>query len=421
MPQQDDLIERAKEIYLPLGAKFSEQKKSFQMPQGGRIRFRPLESTVDAEKYQGQNLTDAAIEEAGTYPFPAPIDRLNGVLRSSRGVPTQLLLTGNPGGPGQGWIKQRYIDPAPLGFKVLERQLPNGAIHKFTFIPSKVTNNQILLRNDPDYINRLYLVGSAELVRAWLEGDWNAIEGAYFAEFDMFKHVIQPFAIPDHWARFRAMDWGSARPFAVLWYAVSSGDIPHIPKGCLIQYREWYGIQKDSTGAYQPNIGIKLTAEEVAQGITEREHKSEVMEGVLDPSAFAEDGGPSIASRMAAWPYSVVFRRADNKRVGQKGAMGGWDQLRSRLKGEDSHPMLLFFKTCEHTIRTLPALQHDKLKPEDVDTEGEDHAPDAVRYACMSRPYEAPIPRKPEPPRGALTIEEMARRYESRQGSVERI
>jgi hypothetical protein len=83
----------------------------------------------------------------------------------------------------------------------------------------------------------------------------------------------------------------------------------------------------------------------------------------------------------------VDFRRADNKRVAQMGALGGWDQVRARLKGEDGRPMIYFFETCTHIIRTLPALQHDELRPEDVDTEAEDHAPDECRYACMSRPY----------------------------------
>lgn len=49
--------------------------------------------------------------------------------------------------------------------------------------------------------------------------------------------------------------------------------------------------------------------------------------------------------------------------------------------------MIYFFSTCQDSIRTLPALQHDDAKPEDVDTESEDHAPDEIRYACMSRPY----------------------------------
>jgi hypothetical protein len=385
LPMLDDAIERSAEIYEPLGAQWSDQKKTWRFPWGGRLRFRPLERVQDAEKYQGQNLTDACVEEAGQYPDSKPIDRLNGVLRSAHGVPTQLLLTGNPGGPGQSWIKQRYIDPAPLGMKVLVRVLPNGREHKFVFIPSKVENNRILLSNDPDYINRLYLVGSQELVDAWLKGDWDAIEGAYFPEFSTALHVVPPMILPSHWTRFRAMDWGSAKPFSVGWYAVSDGELKQFPRGALIKYREWYGIAKDSKGDFVPNVGLKLTAEEVGKGIKEREVPGEsISYGVLDPAAFSEDGGPSIASRLG-----VIFRRADNKRVAQNGALGGWDQLRARLKGEERRPMLYFFSTCTHTVRTLPALQHDSTRPEDVDTDGEDHAPDETRYACMSRPWVA--------------------------------
>ena len=88
----------------------------------------------------------------------------------------------------------------------------------------------------------------------------------------------------------------------------------------------------------------------------------------------------------------VFFRPADNARVARSGALGGWDQLRARLKGDGERPLILFFSTCVHTIRTLPALQHDELKPEDLDTESEDHAADETRYACMSRPitHDAP-------------------------------
>lgn len=409
MPQQDDLIERAKQIYEPCGAKWHEQKKMFGMPHGGRIRFRPLESTSDAEKYQGQSLTDAAVEEAGNYPTSAPIDRLFGCLRSPGGVPVQLILTANPGGTGHHWLKQRYIDPFPLGMRPIERMLGNGAKHIAVYIPSKVQNNRVLLHYDPGYIDRLYLVGSDALVAAWLSGDWNVIEGAYFPEFRTDRHVIEPFAIPSHWMRFRAGDWGSAKPFSIGWYAVSAGDVPGVAKDALVKYREWYGM-----AAGQPNVGLKLTAEELAKGIAEREALHECSYGVLDPSGFAEDGGPSIAERMARPPHMIVWRRADNKRVAQAGAIGGWDQLRSRLKGEEGEAMLLFFRTCTETIRTLPTAQHDKLRPEDLDSSGEDHALDETRYACMSRPYTAPLPRKLEPPRGALTIDEMVKRYESR-------
>lgn len=120
--------------------------------------------------------------------------------------------------------------------------------------------------------------------------------------------------------------------------------------------------------------------------------------GVLDPAAFASDGGPSIAERIYDGSgRRCSFRRADNSRVGKLGAMGGWDQVRQRLVGEDDKPMLYIFNTCPHIIRTLPSLQHDINRPEDVDTDGEDHAPDALRYGCMSRPFLRTHQSKPAP------------------------
>lgn len=395
LPMLDDAIERAHDIFgeRGLGWKWQDQKKTYRSSNGARLRFRPLEKVTDAEKYQGQNITDACVEEAGNYPDSKPIDRLNGVLRSVGGVPTQLILTGNPGGAGQQWIKARYIDPCPLGNKVLSRDLPNGAVHKYVFIPSKLQNNQLMMKSDPGYVNRLYLVGSSKLVDAWLKGDWNAIEGAYFDEWSQ-DHVIEPFVIPEQWLKFMSGDWGSARPFSFGWWAVASDDIyvgKWIPRGSMIRYREWYGCKHDKNGIIVPNQGLKLTAEEVGKGIKERGWE-EIQYGVLDPSAFAEDGGPSIAQEILRGG-GPSFRLADNKRVARKGAMGGWDQLRSRLKGQDfghpmgQRPMVFTFNTCTDSIRTIPALQHSETNAEDLDTDMEDHAADEWRYGVMSRPY----------------------------------
>lgn len=395
LPMLDDAIERAHQIFGGLGWKWQDQKKTYKSSNGARLRFRPLEKISDAEKYQGQNISDACVEEAGNYPSPKPIDRLNGVLRSVGGVPTQLILTGNPGGAGQQWIKQRYIDPYPGGNKVLVRELPNGAKHQYVFIPSKVQNNKLLVERDPGYINRLYLVGSEKLVNAWLEGDWNAIEGAYFGEW-CNDHILEPFEIPSHWLRFISGDWGSAKPFSFGWWAIASEDYLSpsgwVPKGAMVRYREWYGCVPG-----QPNTGLKMTAEEVGKGLLER--GCDVDYAVIDPATFAEDGGLSIQQRIrngsksSLRPAGIYFRRADNKRVGVRGAMGGWDQLRARLKGEDfgdpvgHRPMIYCFKTCVDSIRTIPALQHDDNRPEDLNSDMEDHAADDWRYASMSRPY----------------------------------
>lgn len=357
MPSSDDMIERAVQLFEPAGARTIGSKHTFKMPGGGRLRFRPLDSVAHADKYQGQNLSDATIEEAGLYPDSKPIDRLWGALRGGGGA--QMILTANPGGAGQHWLKNRYIDPAPNGMTRLVRKLPNGNEHKYIFIPSKVQNNAILLREDPEYINRLYLVGDEKLVDAWLKGDWNAVEGAFF---DCWSSdlVIKPFPIPDHWTRLVSFDWGSAKPFSTGWWAVASEDYIHngivIPKGAMVRYREWYGSK-------EPNVGLKMTAEDVGDGIHSRTSEK-VHDWIADPAIFAEDGGPSIAERMG-----LPFRRADNRRLGRDGHMGGWDMMRQRMKGK----MIYTFDTCVDSIRTIPVLQHDPNRAEDLDTDSEDH------------------------------------------------
>jgi len=405
LPMLDDAIERSHQIFGKMDGVWNEQKKTWRLRDGGRIRFRPLERLQDAEKYQGQNITDIAVDEVGNYPNPAPIDRLYGVLRSATGVPTQMILTGNSGGAGQLWLKARYIDPAPKGFHINYTKLPNGQYTDSVYMPSLVGANKILLKNDPDYIKRLYLVGSEALVKAWLEGDWNTIEGAFFDTWSTKAHLIPPFEIPKHWTRIRSMDWGSAAPFSVGWHAVASEDTyvhdRWIIRGTMIRYREWYGVSYQPNGTVIPNKGLKLTAEQVGAGIAMREAKDgKIHDSVLDPAAFAEDGGESIHERIYKGSgRKVIFRRADNKRVSTSGAMGGWDNMRNRLRlkdwGEKGFlPDYLVFDTCKEFIRTVPVLQHDVTKAEDLDTTAEDHIADEVRYAIMSRPI---LSNKPKP------------------------
>jgi hypothetical protein len=406
-----ELIERAKQILLPTGSKGHEQDKYFRGPNGGRLRFTYLESDSDADAYQGHSYTRLYPEEMGTFPSEAPINKLQATLRSGHGVPCQMKGTCNPGGPGHQWVKARYrLDTNPRGMEIYEFEFTNPFTKKKitktrVFIPSKVVDNKYL---GDDYVANLFQVGSENLVKAWLTGDWSVIEGAFFPEWSTDKHVIRPFEIPANWLRFRSGDWGSAKPFSLGWWAVVADDFPLprlgdqdssrriiLPRGALVRYREWYG-------ASSPNVGLKLPAEDVADGINERETgeprdiegNPAITYGVLDPAAFASDGGPSIAERMST--RKVFFRRADNARVSARGAMGGWDQVRARLIGDGERPGIYFFSTCRDTIRTLPALQHDTKKPEDVDTESEDHAPDEIRYACMSRPYIKQFTPKPE-------------------------
>jgi hypothetical protein len=389
-----DTVERSRAIYGPLKWSYHEQDKLWRCPKGARLKFGYLERDADAELYQGHSYTRVYIEEAGNFPSPVPVMKLFATLRSGANVPVGMRLTGNPGGPGHQWVKARYIDPAPLGNKIIRD--PVTGLDRI-FIPSKVDNNAFI--DAEAYKQRLRSSGSKELVQAWLDGDWSVTLGAFFDCWNTARHVIAPFVIPPDWMRFRSMDWGSASPFCVQWWAVVSDDWQvhgrTLPRGCMVLYREWYGMKPG-----EPNVGLKLHAEVVGKGILSREKDEEISYGVLDPSAFAEDGGPSIAERMGTGSGGKVwFKHADNKRVNPKkgGFIGGWDAMRGRLVGnDDGLPMLVVFSTAVDFIRTVPFLQHDPDRHEDVMTDSEDHAGDCCRYACMSRPWvkekEAPKP-----------------------------
>jgi hypothetical protein len=406
--QLAEVIARTKLIFPKLGAKYNEQKKEWQMANGSRLKFAYLERDSDAEEYQGHSYTRVYVEEVTNFPSPSPINKLRATLRSGTGVPVGMRLTGNPGGAGHNWVKKRYIDPCVAGYKLIteEEEISIDGVTSVVslsrvFIPSKIGDNILLMRNDPTYILRLRQSGSEALVKAWLEGDWNIVDGAFFDEFDMMKHVLDTNdwlpKIPKHTLKFRAFDWGSAKPFSVGWYAVSDGTWG-LPKGALLKYAEWYG----SKG---PNVGLKMTSEQVAEGILLREKAANerMSYGVADPAIFIRDGGPSIGENMIIRGCS--WKRADNRRK------AGWNELRQRLSTANGPPLLYFLDCCEDTIRTLPTLQHDEIDSEDLDTDAEDHAADELRYAVMSRPwvkYEKPaagsgLPKLP----GEMTISEL--------------
>lgn len=422
--QLAEVIARTKQIFPKIGAKYNEQKAEWKMANGARLKFVYLERDSDAEEYQGHNYTRVYVEEVTNFPSSAPIDKLRATLRSPTGVPVGMRLTGNPGGPGHNWVKARYIDPDKRGYRVITEScqveidgLSSTISLDRIFIPSRLKDNRLLMENDPTYVLRLRQSGSEALVRAWLEGDWDVIDGAFFSEWDDNLHVLSTVEwlnrIPANALRFRSFDWGSARPFSVGWWAVSDGEWG-LPRGALVRYREWYG----SSG---PNKGLKMTADLVASGILERERDDRQLLGVVtrygvaDPAIFIRNGGPSIGESMMA--KGCMWKPGDNKR------RPGWEAVRQRLVGRDGLPMLYVLDCCDDTIRTLPTLQHDEIDSEDLDTDGEDHAADEIRYACMSRPWvpklrvEPPItyPKRPD----EFTIDELVARQTKKRKALE--
>jgi hypothetical protein len=376
---------------------------------GAQIFLCHCKDAKDIYKYQGAEIHVLLIDELThftetMYRFLRNRVRMVGmrVPDTQAGHFPRILCGANPGNIGHLWVKRTFIE-GRLPLVIDATPDAEGGMRR-QYVPARLEDNPSMARDDPGYEARLEGLGSRALVQAMRWGDWDVVAGAFLDCWSARRHVVDPFDPPAHWPRFRSGDWGSATPSSFGWWAVvtepyKTAEGIWLPRGCLVRYREFYGMQPG-----RPNVGLKLPAEKVGALLAQLERNDpKISYGVLDPSAFRSDGGPTIAQRITAGSGGKIhFRPADNTRVPGRGAMGGWDQVRARLVGDaDGRPMMVFFSTCRDTIRTLPALQHDAARPEDVDTAGEDHAADDVRYACMSRPWVPPAKTAVVKPRDA--------------------
>lgn len=371
MPELRDIINHTHQIYpraFP-GAKWREQEKEWRFPSGARIEFGYAETRTDALRYQGQAYSWIGIDELPQYPDEQILNDLLGSLRSvDPAVPTFLRATGNPGNVGSPWVKSRYINAAPANTRFYrEINMPDGTIDRtaMRYIPATVYDNPYLTY-DNSYIKMLASLPEYQR-KQWLEGNWDVFEGAAFPEFDTQAHVVAPFRIPDSWTKFRGADWGYSSPACVLWCAVD-------PDNTVYVYRELYTKGK--------------TADIFAELVLELEAGENIRYGILDASAWAQRGdiGPSIAETMNR--YGCRWRPSDRSPRSRK---NGKLEIHRRLQLVDG-PLgvktskLKVFSTCTNLLRTMPALPIAENDCEDVDTDAEDHAYDALRYAVMSRP-----------------------------------
>jgi len=405
----EELIEESKVVYGAVGARYQEQKKTWHFPGGARMKFRHLEKDSHASKYQGHAYTWLGVEEAGSFPKSDPIDKMRATLRSVHGVPIRMVLTGNPGGAGHNWLKQRYIDPCPPNVvNEIDVEIKPGVMLPWRriFIPSKLEDNKLLIDNDPRYVINLAMSGPAWLVKAWLAGDWNIVAGGMYDDLfapDVMERIVLPwFKVPSTWRIDRSFDWGSSRPFSVGWWAEANGDpvnVPwqksplFLPRGSVLRIAEWYGWNGTA------NTGIEYTTSQIAAGILKREKKMgyRVHAGPADASIFhGSPDEPSIAKKLKA--KKAGFISAGNNAF--TGRVRGWEHMRDMLVAAVAadeaepgafmpreEPGLFIMDNCRQWLRTVPYLPRDETNPDDVDTEAEDHIADETRYRVCRKRY----------------------------------
>lgn len=364
-------------------AKYNSTEHEFRFPNGSTIKFMYCDRDDDLQRIQGHEYDIIGIDEA-TQMTEYQIKSIAACVRGVNNFPKRLYMTCNPGGVGHQFIKRLKEG------KFLESENPED----YVFIQSLVTDNRALMREQPDYIHQLEAL-PPKLRDAWLYGNWDVYEGQFFEEFrddpdhyldKKWTHVIEPFEPPRGWKIYRSFDWGYARPFSCAWWAVDY-------EGVFYRILELYGCRKDR-GVDLPNEGVKWTDDEIFSTIarTEKEHpwlQGKPIRGVADPSIWAgEETG--VSRYDTAEKYGVYFDKGNNDRL------PGWMQCHYRMKfDENGYPMMYVFKNCKAFIRTIPLLVYDEHKPEDLDSDGEDHVADEWRYFCMTDPITPKVQEKP--------------------------
>ena len=372
---EDTDIKEAQSSYPEKLATYNAGRHEFRLVNGSKILFRHCENEADRFKYSGIEIQFLYFDELTSFEQTI-YDFLKTRLRAKKslGVVPIVRSASNPGNIGHGWVKKMFVDAGPF-MEIQEQRIYSEALHKekvirTQYIPSLAMENPYITE---DYIFELEQKPEA-LKQSLLNGRWDSFEGMVFLEWrdlpEHYKdrkwtHVIDPFDIPPDWPRFFGFDHGFSRPFSCGWYAMSPSD------GCLYRYREWYGCVPR-----QANVGLQLSPVQIADGILDREEQ-EIRENirvlrVADPAIFDKSRGDSVADQMAPGflnrKRGVLFNRGDNVRL------PGKMQIHERLRFDDNgRPKLQIFNTCKEFLRTFPTLPYSTKKPEDVDSDAEDH------------------------------------------------
>ena len=337
--------------------RYHESEKALLLPNKSRIEFGFCANDRDVLRYQGQEYDIIAIDEA-TQLSEFRFSIFKACLRGASHVPRRMYLTCNPGGIGHAWVKRLFVD----------REFRNGENpDDYAFIPALVYDNTVLTEADPDYVRTLESLPE-RLRDAWLYGRWDVFEGQFFPEFDSAVHVCTPSVIPPITKRFVAVDYGFDMLAALLMGVDYEGNYWVIREHC--------------------ESGLTLSA--AALRIAALCHGQQAEYAVASPDLWnrRQDSGRSGFEIMQSTEGMPPMIAADDRRI------PGWRILREHLAEAAGHPTLRISSECHELIRSLPALLCHPDRPEDASGEPHavTHAPEALRYALMSR---CPPPQEP--------------------------
>lgn len=339
-------------------ARYKDSEKVFTFANGSSIKLGYCDNERDVLQYQGTEYDVICMDEATQF-TEYQFETLTACLRGANDFPKRFYLTCNPGGVGHEWVKRKFIT---------KKYKPTEKPEEYEFIAATVFDNKVLMEKDPGYVDMLNNL-SEGLRQAWRDGNWDMLAGQYFSEFDRSVHVIEPFELPNHWRKYRAIDYG-LDCLACVWVAIDE-------LGNFYVYREYAEADKIVSEGSKEIIGLS-SGEVISVTYAPPDLMSRTQEsGKSKADLFRENGLPLVQS-------------SNNREA-------GWLALKDLLKvyetDEGKESRIKIFKNCEKIIEYLPALQRDSKHPTDCMTEPHDitHLPDALRYFAV----QYMIPSKP--------------------------
>lgn len=422
----DDLVARTKRWFYEIfgtDATFLASKAEYKWvwKTGEELLIRTMKNEDDYDDYHGQEFPFIGWNELTKYPDNKCYESMLSCNRSSftpqkdspkdaNGAPTLpeipliIFSTTNPYGAGRGWVKRRFIDGFRYGqlnrrtsmiFNPREqREMPHTSVRVAIFGHYK---ENIYL--SPQYIATLGDMSNKNRRAAWLEGRWDVAAGGAFEEcWDDDVHILNDFTVPSGWTVFPTFDWGSSAPFAITWWALTNGEEAYVPTGdgnfeiftppadTLVLLQTWYG--SDGEGK-----GLRIGSTEIAVGMKEMEaamrDKMYVMPttrfevGAADGQIFnrINDDDPTIAEWFEK--EGIEWERADKSQGSRVNGLALMqERMIASLKG-NGRPALYVMRRNAEWVDKVPTLPTDPKKPDDIDTEAEDHLYDASRYAVL--------------------------------------
>lgn len=367
---QANHIEPMLKMIVPEVCSYNGTLHKLSFDNGSLIRFGHWGGELSETEYAGQEYDWIFIDEATQFTYRA-FQYIGGMLRGVNDIPKRMYLTCNPGGVGHRWVKRLFIDREFItdSDNHEEREDPDD----YLFIPATVEDNEALMKSSPGYVRMLASMPE-NLRRAYRYGDWNALGGSYFPELSRKLHTVAPFAIPSHWRRYRAFDYGLDM-FACGWFAVDE-------RGRSYMYREY--------------SASNLVVREAAREMRLRTMPNERIDATFAPPDMwsrQKDTGRTMAELFMSSGVPII--RADNNRV-----QGHMLLKQALARRRDGLPSLLMFSDCDATFDDLRDIQADSKNPDDCAVTPHEltHRVDALRYYCVSRQLTAEAPETlPEP------------------------